>query len=46
MKAINTKNQPLLDSMLAKVELYKNVPDQKLAYTHMAKQVAQSVKFI
>lgn len=46
MKAINPKNQNLLNSLLAKIEHYKNVPGEKIVYTHLAKQVANSEKAI
>ena len=46
MKAINSKNQPALDQAIAKIEAYKNVPDQKIVWQSIAKQLAESKSFI
>ena len=46
MKAINSKNQAALDQAIAKIEVYKNVPDQKIVWQSIAKQLAESKSFI
>lgn len=46
VKAVNAKNQKLLDEAMAKVEFYKNSISDRMVWESYAKQIKDSVKVI
>lgn len=45
-KAVNPKNQKLLDEAMVKVEFYKNSISDRMIWESYAKQIKESVKAI
>ena len=46
VKAVNAKNQKILDEAMAKVEFYKNSISDRMIWESYAKQIKESVKAI